>query len=141
VAAGAGGSVGGGAVGAGGGVGVAGSGVAEGIAVAVGASVAEAGSVGGTSVGGTGETAFAMAFTVGVPSTVTLTERERLNRKNATAMTTINTPAASATHGQRLDGSPGSSGSMVGGGTLIQECVLSAHSGPSPWQRPSARSQ
>jgi len=106
-------------VGAGGGVAVAGSGVAEGNAVADGASVAEAGSVGGTSVGGTGETAFAMAFSVGVPSTVTLTVRERLKKKNATAMTTISTPNASATHGQRFDGSPGSTGSTADGGTLI----------------------
>ncbi len=108
-------------VGAGGGVGVAGSGVAEGNAVALGASVAEAGSVGGTSVGGTGETARAMAFTVGVPSSVTLTVPARLKKKKATAMTTMSTPNASATHGQRFDGSPGSTGSTAGGGTLIRE--------------------
>ena len=59
---------------------MAGGGVAEGNAVAVGASVAEAGNVGGTSVGGTGETARAIGFTVGVPSTVTLTVRERLKK-------------------------------------------------------------
>jgi hypothetical protein len=106
-------------VGAGGEVGVAGSGVAEGNAVAVEASVAEAGNVGGTSVAGAGETARAIAFTVGVPSTVTLTVRERLKKKNATAMTTISTPNASAIHGQRFDGSPGSIGSTAGGGTLI----------------------
>ncbi len=108
-------------MGAGGGVGVAGCGVAEGIAVAVGASVAEAGNVGGTSVGGTGDCARATAFTVGVPSTVTLTVRERLNRKNAPAITTISTPNASATHGQRFEGSPGSGGSTAGGRTLIVE--------------------
>jgi hypothetical protein len=100
-------------------VGVAAGGVAEGNAVAVGASVAEAGSVGGTSVGGTGDTTLAMALTVGVPSTVTLTVRERLKKKNATAMTTIRTPNASATQGQRFDGSPGSTGSTTGGRTLI----------------------
>jgi hypothetical protein len=105
-------------------VAVAGSGVAEGNAVALGARVAEAGSVGGTSVGGTGDTAFTMAFTVGVPSSVTLTVRERLKKKNATAMTTISTPNASATHGQRFDGSPGSMGSTAGGGTLILEVGL-----------------
>ena len=102
-------------VGAGTALGVGGGGVAEGNAVAVGASVAEAGSVGGTNVGGTGETTFAMAFTVGVPSTVTLTVRERLKKKNAAASTTIRTPKARATHGQRFDGSPGSWGSTAGG--------------------------
>ena len=115
-------------------MGVAGGGVAEGSAVAVGASVAEAGSVGGTSVGGTGDTALAMALTVGVPSTVTLTVPARLKKKNATAMTTISTPNANATHGQRFDGSPGSTGPTAGGGTLILERRL-AHSGPSTWWR------
>jgi len=125
----------GGCVGAGGEVGVAGRGVAEGNAVAVGASVAEAGSVGGTSVAGTGETARAIAFTVGVPSTVTFTVRERLKKKNATAMTTIKTPNASATHGQRFDGSPGSVGWTAGGRTLIGKRALSARFGPAAFGR------
>ena len=77
----------GGWVGGGGGVGgtavgVTGSGVGDGgSGVAVGASVAEAGSVGGTSVGGgPGEAvpARATGFTVGVPSTVMLTVRCRV---------------------------------------------------------------
>jgi hypothetical protein len=97
--------------------------------------VAEAGSVGGTNVGGTGETTFAMAFTVGVPSTVTLTVRERLKKKNATASTTIRTPKARATHGQRFDGSPGSIGSTAGGRTLMAERALSACFGPAAFQR------
>jgi hypothetical protein len=120
------------AVGVGTGVGVAGSGVGDGTAVALGASVAEAGSVGGTSVGGGDAVpARATGFTVGVPSTVTLTERWRLNKKNPIAITTIRTPSASATHGHRFEGSPGSMGSIAGGRTLIFVAAGTARSGPS----------
>ena len=63
------------------GVGVAGAGVGEGNGVAVGANVADAGSVGGTSVGG-GEAvpARATGFAVAVPSTVMLTVRGRFKK-------------------------------------------------------------
>src|SRR5260370_40803358 len=79
-----------------------------------------------------------MALHVGVPSTVTLTVRERLKKKNATAMTTIRTPNASATQGQRFDGSPGSTGSTTGGRTLILNLLPRQIPGQPPCRPSSA---
>jgi hypothetical protein len=110
----------GGAAGGGGTVGCAvgvGGAVGLGSGVAVGASVADGGKVGGTSVGGgPGDAARATAGTVGVPSTVMLTLRCRLNRKTPTPTAITSRPSARAIHGQRLDGS---SGSTTGGGTAM----------------------
>src|SRR5260370_22497718 len=78
-----------------------------------------------------------MALHVGVPSTVTLTVRERLKKKNATAMTTIRTPNARATQGQRFDGSPGSTGSTTGGRTLLLNLLPRQLPGQPPF-RPSS---
>jgi hypothetical protein len=120
---GGGGCVGGGGVGCAG-VGVAGTGLGVGgSSVGVGASVAEAGSVGGTSVaGGPGEEvpARATGFTVGVPSTVTFTVLCRLYRKKPTAMAMISTPSTSAIQGQRFDGSPVSAGGVGGGAVAMR---------------------
>jgi hypothetical protein len=82
--------------------------VGDGAEVAVGASVAEAGRVGGTSVGGGPGDAVLTARRpgVGVPSIVMLVEG-RLTKKKITAAATTSKPRTSATHGQRLDGSPG----------------------------------
>jgi hypothetical protein len=98
--------------------------------------VAEAGNVGGTSVGG-GDAVRATTLTVGVPSTVTLTVCCRLKKKIATAMTTISTPSARATQGQRFDGSPGSTGWTTGGVDMLGT-ALSACSGPSPYLQAQA---
>jgi hypothetical protein len=94
--------------------------VAAGTGVAVGARVAEAGSVGGTSVGGgLGDTLLTRAtgLAVGVPSTLMLTVCDRLRTKKPMAASTITRPMISAIHGQRFDGSRCSTGG-VGGGML-----------------------
>ena len=94
--------------------------VGAGTGVADGARVAEAGRVGGTSVGGgLGDTLLARAtgLVVGVPSTLRFTVCDRLRTKKPIAPRTITRPMIRAIHGQRLDGSRGSTGA-VGGGML-----------------------
>ena len=77
--------------------------------MAVGASVADAGNVGGTSVGGGPGDAVpaATGLGLGVPSTVILVVAGRLTKKKMTAAATTSKPSTRATHGQRLDGSSG----------------------------------
>ena len=73
----------------------------------MGASVADAGSVGGTSVaGGPGDAVPAASrLGVGVPSMLMLVVEGRLTKNTITAAATTSNPSTSATHGQRLDGS------------------------------------
>jgi hypothetical protein len=80
--------------------------VGLGSVVAVAAGLAEAGNVGGTSVGGgDGETAAATGFGVAVPAALMFTSDGLFRKNRLTASTMTSTPAASATQGQRLDGS------------------------------------
>src|SRR5690348_14173483 len=88
---------------------------------------AEVAGLGAATVAGGLATERAATATVGVPSKVTLTVRERLTRNAATATPITSTPTARAIQGSRLDGS----GPVGGAGAAISRTTEVAGSMPS----------